>query len=193
MSFSKGDVYGGNYPKAKRIAFARSKGMCQFCGLRQAEEGHHWAFHDYPSASRVKGDDLTALCKTCHQITTTMRDWIMRKSADLDFLKKELEQCTNFTQKREAISYWFYPEAEDDKHPDYFDLPEPLERYHFVTEQVNSIEIPEFVDMEPQVTATEPIVPAKSKDQVVSDLLEVFFGPAVLIMLVFLLYAFSNW
>lgn len=39
----KNDVYSGNYPRAKKQAIARSSGKCQFCGIRQAREGHHWA------------------------------------------------------------------------------------------------------------------------------------------------------
>ena len=32
---------------ARERAFTRSNGVCQFCGLAPAEQGHHWAIR-YP-------------------------------------------------------------------------------------------------------------------------------------------------
>lgn len=61
MSSHEKDVYGPNFQKAKRLAIRRSGGKCQFCGLRKAEEGHHWAWPDYPSDENVQGHDITAL------------------------------------------------------------------------------------------------------------------------------------
>ena len=193
MSSSRDDnVYGGNYPKARRLAFARSSGRCQFCGLREAEEGHHWAFYNYPSGDKVQGHDLTALCKTCHELATTMRDWMARKGADIDFLRREIEQCTNFTEKREAISYWFYPEADDELHQDDFEQPEPLDRFHFINQQINSYEEPEIVTAEPQTPAAKPVPPVQFKDSPLSFLFWVFLGPATLIMGMYLIYALAN-
>ena len=107
------DVYSGNFPKARRLAFARSGGKCQFCGLRRAVEAHHWAYPLYPSGQNVQGHDLTALCKPCHELATTMRDWVARKHANFTDLAEELEACNTFIAKREAFSYWIYPEEEE--------------------------------------------------------------------------------
>ncbi len=48
----KKEVYGPNFNKAKKLAIKRSSGKCQFCGLREAREGHHWAW-DYPLDEEV--------------------------------------------------------------------------------------------------------------------------------------------
>lgn len=108
------DVYGGNYPKARRLALARSSGKCQFCGLRKAVEAHHWAFPVYPSGEKVQGHDLTALCKTCHELATVMRDWVARKDASVADLAYDLDKCNTFIAKREVFSYWLYPEEDED-------------------------------------------------------------------------------
>lgn len=113
MSSHAKDVYGGNYPKARRLAIARSGGKCQFCGLRKAKEGHHWAWPDYPSGEEVQGHDITALCETCHELATMLRDWIERKHADFDQIAKEFRTANNFYEKREAFSYWLFPEEDD--------------------------------------------------------------------------------
>ena len=127
MSDHSEDVYDGNYPKAKRHAFARSSGKCQFCGLRKACEGHHWAWPDYPSGEEVQGHDITALCKTCHELATTFRDWVGRKHADLDQLDKEIAESSNFYEKREAFSYWLFPEEEE---REYYEVRNTPANYH---------------------------------------------------------------
>ncbi|MCY3994228.1 MAG: hypothetical protein OXF50_23590 [Caldilineaceae bacterium] len=149
MSSPGDDVYGGNYPKAKGLAFARSSGKCQFCGLREADEAHHWAYYNYPSGADVQGHDLTALCKTCHELATTMRNWMAQDGADIDFLRREIEQCRNRTEKREAISYWFYPEADDELHQDDFGDGEPMGHSYFIDQQLASFEEPEIIAPEP--------------------------------------------
>ncbi len=106
------DAYGGNYPKARNLALARSSGKCQFCGLREAVEAHHWAFPDYPSGEKVQGHDLTALCEGCHELATLLRDWMARKDADYTVLIEELGHCNTFIAKREVFSYWLYPPHE---------------------------------------------------------------------------------
>jgi len=112
MSYIKSDRYGGNYPKAREIALARSNGRCQFCGLQQAVEAHHWAYYNYPSGNNVQGGDLTALCKPCHELATVIRDWVAKKDARFDDLVRELDYCNTFVAKREAISYWLYPDGD---------------------------------------------------------------------------------
>jgi len=112
MSDIRSDRYGGNYPKAREIALARSNGRCQFCGLQQAVEAHHWAYYNYPSGNNVQGGDLTALCKPCHELATIIRDWVAKKDARFDDLVRELDYCNTFVAKREAISYWLYPDGD---------------------------------------------------------------------------------
>lgn len=106
------DVYGPNYQKEKRRAIARSSGKCQLCGLRKAEEGHHWAWPTYPSDNEVQGHDITALCKPCHEFATVLRDWTQRKGANFDALARDLERANSFFEKREIFSYWLFPEDE---------------------------------------------------------------------------------
>lgn len=68
--------------QAREQAFARSRGICQFCGCAPAEEGHHWAGTDYAGPSPpdflLKGDDLTALCKECHYHASKLRAYLKR-------------------------------------------------------------------------------------------------------------------
>ena len=154
---SDDDVYGGNYPKARGLAFARSSGKCQFCGLRDAEEAHHWAYYNYPSGTDIQGHDLTALCKTCHELATTMRNWMAQDGADIDFLRREIEQCKNRTEKREAISYWFYPEADDELHQDDFGDGEPMDRFYFINQQLEATAELETIGVE-SPTAEPPTV-----------------------------------
>ena len=113
MSSYAKDVYGGNYQKAKRLAIARSGGKCQFCGLREASDGHHWAWPDYPSGEEVQEHDITALCRTCHELATLLRDWVERKHADFDQIAYEFIMANNFYEKREAFSYWLFPEEDE--------------------------------------------------------------------------------
>ena len=120
------DAYGGNYPKARRLALARSSGKCQFCGLRKATDGHHWAHPDnYPSGEQVQGHDLTALCKTCHELAGMLRDWVLDKGASMDELAADFRHCNTFIAKREAFSYWLYPE-ENEEFVVNTDIPAPI-------------------------------------------------------------------
>ena len=64
-------TYGQEYQKARKLAMKRSNGVCQFCGQRSAKEVHHWSWPKYPK--EINGDHLTALCKPCHEIATTLR------------------------------------------------------------------------------------------------------------------------
>ena len=59
--------------RARQKAKDRSYGMCQFCGLAEAEEAHHWEYPKYTRESKVSADHFTALCKSCHQIATYVR------------------------------------------------------------------------------------------------------------------------
>ena len=106
-------IYGPNFQKAKRQAIARSGGKCQLCGLRKAEEGHHWAWPNYPSDEKVQGHDITALCKPCHEYASLLRDWVGRKGASLNLLAMDLDNANNFFAKREIFSYWLFPKDEE--------------------------------------------------------------------------------
>ena len=65
-------VYGPGYQRARRELFKRIGKTCQFCGLRPAEEAHHFGLR-YPSDDEVTADDLTALCRPCHWLATLIR------------------------------------------------------------------------------------------------------------------------
>lgn len=65
-------VYGPGYQRAREGAFERSRGLCQLCGKRRAQEAHHWALR-YPADDEVTADDLTALCRPCHWLATLRR------------------------------------------------------------------------------------------------------------------------
>jgi len=80
----------GNYWIARRQAFSRSEGLCQSCGVQRAEEAHHWAFTNYPSGDQVTGNDLIAVCKTCHYMITALRR-LIRTCIDRSQLEDELE------------------------------------------------------------------------------------------------------
>ena len=108
------DIYGGNYPKSRRLAINRSGGKCQFCGMRRAKEGHHWAYpkSNYPSGEQVQAHHLTALCKPCHEFVTILRTWTGEEDADFNSLAGALENANNFYEKRRAFSSWFFPEGQ---------------------------------------------------------------------------------
>ena len=50
---------------------ARTDGLCQFCGIARAIDGHHLRY-DLP-ASDLSSDWVTALCRTCHDMATMLR------------------------------------------------------------------------------------------------------------------------
>ena len=112
MSDSENDVYGGYFPKARSQAILRSQGKCQFCGIREAREAHHWAYprSNYPSGEKVQNQDLTALCKPCHELAGLVRNWVGEKGANFDQIAGELENAKNFYKKRQAFSRWFFPD-----------------------------------------------------------------------------------
>ena len=63
------------YELARIQATLRSHGRCQFCGSRMWEETHHWA-REYPSDKDTTGNDLTAVCKPCHDIASELRRYL---------------------------------------------------------------------------------------------------------------------
>ena len=69
MKRQRKDYYTGkNHAHAREEAFERSKGMCQLCGDRKATVAHHYAT-EYPPPEAETGNDFTALCQTCHNLT----------------------------------------------------------------------------------------------------------------------------
>ena len=101
---------GPGFFKARNHAMARSGGTCQFCGLRKAEEGHHWAWPDYPSDEDIRGNDLIVLCNTCHELATLLRNWV-RREADFEKIREKIRTSNSFYEKRKAFSFWFFPEG----------------------------------------------------------------------------------
>ena len=88
------------YPDARRSAFARSNGRCQFCGKRDAQEAHHWAWPRYPPTTTA--DDLTALCLRCHVLATALRRF-QGDDAQLESRFMEaIAEC--FTQSKSLVS-----------------------------------------------------------------------------------------
>ena len=65
----------GQYLAARRGAFLRSGGVCQFCGQREATEAHHWAV-EYGPEAEVTPEQLTALCQPCHDLATELRRFV---------------------------------------------------------------------------------------------------------------------
>ncbi|MCY4375540.1 MAG: HNH endonuclease [Spirochaetaceae bacterium] len=58
-------------PEAK----SRSRGHCQECGRKLPLEAHHWALV-YPPAGKTTADDLTALCRDCHDGASEKRVYL---------------------------------------------------------------------------------------------------------------------
>ena len=65
-------IYGPGYQGARRELFKRVGHLCQYCGLRPAEQAHHHGLR-YPSDDEVTADHLTALCGPCHCFATLIR------------------------------------------------------------------------------------------------------------------------
>ena len=172
MSSHAKDVYGGNYPKAKRLAIARSGGKCQFCGLRKASEGHHWAWPDYPTGEEVQGHDITALCKTCHELATMLRDWVERKNADFDEIGKDIRASNSFYEKREAFSYWLFPEEDEEETTyDYSPYPHTLADIPVSSPEWTSVPLEsQPVGVFSDSTYAGPLVNAKARGSVEDQL-----------------------
>ena len=62
---SESPVYGQRYEEIRAGIMAGSP-MCRFCGWRRATEAHHWRYPDSPDD--LTAEDLTPLCKGCHEI-----------------------------------------------------------------------------------------------------------------------------
>lgn len=99
------DAYEGNYPHARLEALRRSNNSCQFCGAKAPLEAHHWTTGFYPPGDRVTANDLTALCKPCHEIATCLRSMI-HAGCSREQLEFEFEQAVNERQKWQALLKW---------------------------------------------------------------------------------------
>ena len=111
------DAYSGNYPEARQFALRRSGGDCQFCGYNKAEETHHWALF-YPPGDKVKGDDLVALCKSCHYIATCLRTFY-REGTDRKQLDAALEAAYDDRKRWQSLLEWIRTAiSASDKHKD---------------------------------------------------------------------------
>jgi len=98
-------VYGGQYPSARGAAFARSDGVCQFCGSEDAREAHHWAL-EYPPGFMVEGKDLTALCIPCHNIATTIRR-LVKQGVKREVLHHEFSEADAERKAWQKELRWF--------------------------------------------------------------------------------------
>ena len=90
------DVYGGNFPAARRKAIERSGGLCQLCGRTQATDAHHWANDGYPDGIDCTENDLTALCAVCHSIATEFRRFLRAGGSRWQFkasIQETLRKC----------------------------------------------------------------------------------------------------
>ena len=77
-------IYGPKYRSARKGTLQRSGNVCQLCGLHPATETHHWADpQKYPCDDCITSNDLTALCKVCHDIATELRSLHYYTSAEL--------------------------------------------------------------------------------------------------------------
>lgn len=88
-------------PKIRAQAFERSNNICQFCGMNPAKEAHHWHYPEY-EGKELKADDLTALCRQCHEIATNIRRGILTYR----MTKSEVLASILSAIKREIIRSW---------------------------------------------------------------------------------------
>lgn len=65
------EVYGEGFERARSVALSRNP-TCQFCGLCESTQAHHWN-QAYPPDDSVTSNNLTAVCVYCHEIATAMR------------------------------------------------------------------------------------------------------------------------
>lgn len=93
--------YGGNYRRARAGAFKRSGGRCQFCGHKDATDGHHWA-ENYPDGDEVTSFDITALCRTCHQFATEQRRFTLAGGDRFAALSMWKESLSEWITKSES-------------------------------------------------------------------------------------------
>lgn len=73
----------------------------------------------------MQSHDLTALCESCHELTSMVRDWVLDKGASMDDLMQDLRFCNTYIAKREVFSYWLYPE-DDEESVISADIPDPI-------------------------------------------------------------------
>ena len=63
------------YQSAAPTAKSRSRGHCQECGRKLPLEAHHWSL-TYPPAGTTTADDLTGLCRDCHDGASEKRFYL---------------------------------------------------------------------------------------------------------------------
>ena len=94
------------YQKAAEATKLRSERVCQFCGLYEAEEAHHWRGYlggDYKPEEETTPDELIGLCRKCHDIATAIRKrhkelWNKEKTLKEEI--KELEEERELLYRR---------------------------------------------------------------------------------------------
>ena len=95
MNKKKFDYENPVYLRARSLAFDRSSGWCQFCGIRKAEEAHHWRGYRsgrYKAEEATTADELIALCGFCHGIATAIRkEYLNQRKIIQDRYEKGLD------------------------------------------------------------------------------------------------------
>ena len=76
-------VYGQRYREI-RAAIMAGEPMCRFCGSRRATETHHWRYPDSPE--NLAPEDLTPVCKGCHEIVERFKKFDRTGRPQQDFL-----------------------------------------------------------------------------------------------------------
>lgn len=82
-TWSKDPVYGQRY-KEIRAEIMGGRPMCRFCGRRRATETHHWRYPNSPE--ELTAEDLTPLCKDCHEVVERFKKFVRTGRPLQDFL-----------------------------------------------------------------------------------------------------------
>ena len=64
------DYQSPHWRGVRQAAFERSDGLCQFCGMAEATEGHHL---EYREPADMRPGMVTGLCGLCHAMATSIR------------------------------------------------------------------------------------------------------------------------
>ena len=97
-----GTAYGPDYKLARAESFKRTRGKCAFCGSADATDGHHWALV-YPKPGECIADDITPLCRICHEMATTLRRFFRMGGDRYQFmsaLREVIAQCDIKSESR---------------------------------------------------------------------------------------------
>lgn len=88
-------AYGKGYAVARAQALNRSNRICQFCGLREATDAHHWQ-REYSLDGEVTSAHLTALCVPCHKVATALRRAVVSGASSSEIVssfQEAIDRC----------------------------------------------------------------------------------------------------